>query len=46
MKKGNNNPPGPYLIEFWLKGLFLEGPAIKKKKINPNIKKDNKKSGQ
>lgn len=43
MKKGNNNSPGPYLVEFWLKGLLSEGQVVKKKVIHPNIKKDNKK---
>jgi hypothetical protein len=43
MKKGNNNSPGPYLVEFWLKGLLTEGSVVKKKVINPNNIKKNKK---
>ncbi len=43
MKKGNNNSPGPYLIEYWIKGLLIDGQLVKKKIIHRNIKKDNKK---
>ncbi len=39
MKKGNNNSPGPYLIEQWLKGLVKQGISVNKKVIDNNIKK-------
>jgi hypothetical protein len=44
MKKGNNNSPPPYLIEYWIKGLFKEGVTVKKKiiKTNKTISKNTK----
>lgn len=44
MKKGNNNSPPPYLIEYWLKGLFNEGVIVNKKIIKTKSKntEDNK----
>ena len=39
MKNGNNNSPPPYILEYWLKGLFSEGISVNKKIIKTKSKK-------